>query len=482
VLDLVLDIWPWLTGIALFVVSLGVSAHIVLYKRDSRAAVSWLAIVWFVPLAGSLLYVLIGINRIERKARRLRRRPRQPRPPGEHVPPGGPSSVALPQEAMHLVPLARLAEAVTNHPLCPGNAIAPLHTGDEAYPAMMQAIDDAKHSVGLSMYIFNNDRIGNQFVEVLARAVQRGVGVRVLVDDLGANFTWHSIVGPLEKAGVPTARFMPTLIPRYFAYANLRSHRKLLIVDGRIGFTGGINIGDDYAPSSSPPHPIDDMQFRVEGPVVAHMQAVFVDDWNFATDETLVGDRWFPHLHHAGNLHARGVSSGPDADFEKVRFVILGALDAAHHHIAIRTPYFLPDAGLVSSLNIAALRGVRVDILLPAMSDLRILPWACAAELPQVLEYGCRVWMAPPPFRHTKLMMVDGVWTMFGSANWDARSLRLNFEFNIECYDSELTGRLEREFQESLAKAERVTLEKLKRRSLPVKLRDGLARLFVPYL
>ncbi|HZZ80287.1 MAG TPA: cardiolipin synthase [Gemmataceae bacterium] len=480
---MLLDLWPWLVGAAALVADLIVSYHIILYKRDSRAAVAWLGIVWSAPLIGATIYWVFGINRIVRRARKMRRRPKKTPPPvgsGNELPPSPPEPI--PPEAAHLMPLAKLGTMVTVLPMCQGNTIQPLHTGDEAYPAMFEAIEQAQHSVALSMYIFNNDHMGQRFVEVLGRAVQRGIEVRVLVDGVGAQFGWHSIVGPLERAGVRTATFNPTLVPRYFSYANMRNHRKLLIADGRIGFTGGINIGDNYCPGIKPPLPIDDMQFRIEGPVVAHMQSTFIEDWKFATEETLSGGRWFPHLEANGTQPARGIASGPDEDFEKVRLVILGALSEAQDRICIMTPYFLPDAGLVSSLTIAALRGVQVDILIPALSDLRLLPWACAAELPQVLEYGCRVWLMPPPFRHTKLMMIDGLWTMLGSANMDARSLRLNFEFNIECYDRGLTEMLEKRFQEYLTQAERVTLDKLNRRSLPVKLRDGLARLLVPYL
>ena len=360
-MEFLLSNWPLLTAAAVFALNVLVSLHIVFFKRDSRATIAWIAIIWFVPLLGSLLYYLFGINRIERRARRLRHKSRRPKPPADasgtlpeaRIP-------ALPHEAAHLAPLAQLSETVTGQPLCEGNAIEPLWDGDQAYPAMLQAIEDAKHSVGLSMYIFNNDHTGNHFVEALGRAVGRGVEVRVLIDDVGARYhSWCSISGPLQRAGVPAARFLPTFWPRSFAYANLRNHRKLMIVDGQIGFTGGMNITDEYCLSLQTSHAMHDAQFRIDGPVVAHLQNVFVEDWKFTTGERLHGERWFPKLQNKGTMLARGVTSGPDEDLEKLRLVLLGALSSARTRVVIVTPYFLPDAGLISALNIAALRGVR---------------------------------------------------------------------------------------------------------------------------
>jgi cardiolipin synthase A/B len=476
--------WPWLTAAAVLALDFLVSVHIVLEKRDARSAIAWMAIVGLVPILGALLYYLLGINRIERRARRLRRKPRRPKPltdatgklPMAQIP-------ALPLEAAHLTHFVQLSETVTGQTLCEGNTVEPLWDGDQVYAAMLQAIDDAKQSVGLSMYIFNNDRTGNRFADSLGRAVARGVEVRVLIDDLGSRqLSWHSISEPLQRAGVPNARFLPTFWPRSFKYANLRNHRKLMIVDGRVGFTGGMNITDDYCRSLQTRHAMHDAQFRVEGPIVAQMQEVFVEDWKFTTGESLHGERWFPPLEPRGTLLTRGVSSGPDEDREKLRLVLLGALAAAQTRVVIVTPYFLPDDGLISALNITALRGVRVDIFLPRENDLRLVGWAAAAQLGQVLEYGCRVWIVPGPFTHTKLMLVDGIWTLLGSANWDARSLRLNFEFNLECYDRALAVSVESRLEENFKRAERMTLSKLNGRPFLVKLRDGVARLLMPYL
>ncbi len=350
--------------------------------------------------------------------------------------------------------------------------------------AMPRAIEAAKQSVGLSMYIFTDDRTGKRFAEALGRAVARGVEVRVLIDDVGARYlySWHSISGPLQRAGVPTARFLPTFWPRSFAYANLRNHRKLMIVDGRLGFTGGMNITDECWLSFQPSYTIRDMQFRIEGPgrlpnAGSLRRGLDVHD----AGESLDGDRWFPTLEPRGKMLACGVPAVL-VKISVLRLALLGRFSAARTRVVIVTPFFLPDADLISALNITALRGVQVDILLPQDNDLLLVRWAETAQFAQMLEYGCRIWIVPGPFKHTKLMLVDGVWTMLGSANWDARSLRLNFEFNIECYDLAVAASLERSLEMSFAQAERLTLVNLNDRSFLAKLRDGVARLLMPYL
>ena len=217
-----------------------------------------------------------------------------------------------------------------------------------------------------------------------------------------------------------------------------------MVVDGRVGFTGGMNIREGCLLELHPRHPVRDLHFRVEGPAVTHLQEVLAEDWAFITGELLQGPRWFPPPEPAGSTLARGITDGPDEDFERLRMTLLGAITAARSSVIVVTPYFLPDATLVNTLNVAAMRGVQVDILLPAEGNLRVVQWASTAQLWQVLERGCRVWLTPPPFDHTKLMVVDGAWVLLGSSNWDPRSLRLNFEFDLECYDRGLGESLQR--------------------------------------
>jgi cardiolipin synthase len=215
---------------------------------------------------------------------------------------------------------------------------------------------------------------------------------------------------------------------------------------------------------------------------VAQLAAVFADDWHFATDEALRGAPWFVPLEPAGDVYARAIDDGPDEGSEPLRWAIVSGLNQAQRSVRIMTPYFVPDSALITGLDVAAMRGVEVDILLPSVNDIPHVHWAAWGQLWQVLERGCRVWVSPPPFDHSKLMVVDGAWTLLGSANWDARSLRLNFELNVECYSIELGAHMEGLFQGRLKAARQVTLDEINSRSLPVKLRDGVARLFAPFL
>jgi cardiolipin synthase len=479
---LVMEVWPHLTAALTVVANLLASGHAVLRKRDVRAAVGWVGLVWLVPVVGVVLYLLLGINRIRRRARSLTLRQEHGQfPPAASVSACTPEALAsaLPAAA-HLGSLVRLVDKVVQQrPLLPGNRLVPLESEVDAYPAMLEAIEGARTSLSLCSYIFDNDEAGRRFVEALGRAVARGVQVRVLIDAVGARYAWPPITGRLRRARVRAARFLPTWVPARLPFFNLRNHRKLLVVDGRLGFTGGMNIREHFLPGQDGGR---DLHFRVEGPVVGQLQETFAEDWAFTTRERLHGEAWFPRLEPAGPVLARGIPDGPDEDFENIRWSLLGALGCARRSVRILTPYFIPDAGLITALNVAAMRGVQVDIVLPERGNLPLVQWAATAQLWQVVRPGCRVFLSAPPFDHSKLMVVDGVWSLIGSANWDPRSLRLNFEFNVECYSVELAARLEALIDARMARARQVTLEALNGRPLPVRLRDGVARLLSPYL
>ncbi len=464
-------------GAAVMLAALLASGHALIFKREARSAALWVIVIWVLPALGPILYLVLGINRVERRAARLRRRVERYRSLSEH-PPGEPGT--------HLAPLARLVGEVVQRPLLAGNAVEALVDGAQAYPAMLDAIGGARRSVAMASYIFDGNGIGERFVAALAAAVKRGVEVRVLIDDVDARFSRTSAVKPLKRAGVTVAVFNPPLVPARLHALNLRNHRKILVVDGALGFTGGMNVDCRYWPREGlrerPEEVFRDLHFRLRGPVVAQLAEVFADDWQFATGEPLRGEHWFPRLAAAGGALARGIAAGPDESSERLRWAILGGLNAAQRSVRILTPYFLPDGALASALGAAALRGVEVDILLPQKSDLPHVHWAVWGQLWQVLDRGCRVWTSAGAFDHSKLMVVDGAWTLLGSANWDARSLRLNFELNLEVYSVEFGAHMEGLAQARIGAARRVTLAEVDARSIPVKLRDGVARLFAPFL
>ncbi len=481
-IDQLAALWQPISTVLALLVAVLASAHVVLHKRESRSAAGWVGLIWLVPALGALLYLLLGINRIRRRAAQLREGIERVHNPSS-VDPIAPIAVSarVSQAGSHLADLAQLVGRVTERPLLDGNRITQLHDGDETYPAMLEAIDGARSSVALATYIFDTSPVGMRFVEALSRATARGVEVRVLIDDIGRRYAYPTVDRVLKKHGVRVARFMPALFLRA-AYLNLRSHRKILVVDGRIGFTGGINIRAGHVIADRPKHPIRDLHFKLEGPVVSQLLDVFVEDWTFSTRERLSGDAWFPRLSPVGKSLARGIADGPDEDLDKVSWTLQGAIACARRSVIVMTPYFLPDSPLVSALSVAALRGVRVDVIVPARVNLRLVQWAMWRHFEDVLGEGVKVWLSPPPFAHQKLMLVDNEWVLFGSANWDARSLRLNFELNVECYDVELARSLRAYAEAHIQKAEALTFERLESRSAFERVRDGMARLFVPYL
>lgn len=481
VLEFLWSFGPHVAGALLVLLILGVSAHAILYKRESRATVAWIGLVWLVPILGTVLYLLFGINRIERKASTLRPRRRMV-PDGSHAQERAELTRQLGPEGEHLAALARLVGQVTRFPLLPGNRAEPLFNGDEAFPAMMDAIRGARNSIGLLSYIFDHDEAGLEFADALSDAVRRGVEVRVLVDHAGSRYSRPTILSALRRRSVPCAAFLPTSRGLLRLAVNLRNHRKILVVDGRDAFTGGMNLRQGNLLKSGPKVPVQDLHFRVGGPVVSQIQEIFAEDWEFTTGEVLRGDRWFPHLAPAGAASARGIPDGPDADFQTLNWALLGAVGCARESVRIATPYFLPEADLIAGLNIAAMRGVRLDILLPGRSNLPYMDWAMMGDLWQVLGRGCRVWRSPPPFDHSKLAVVDRRWVLLGSTNLDPRSLRLNFEFNLEVYDPPLGDRLATWFDGRLERGHRITRRTLESRPLPIRLRDGVARLLKPYL
>jgi cardiolipin synthase len=477
-LDKISQFWPHLAAGFDFLAALLASIHALLHKRDSRAATLWLGLVWFLPLLGPILYLALGVNRIRRRALTLAVHNTFSRPI--------PDNLGEPQHegAEHLKMLARTVSRVVAQPLTDGNSIEPLVNGDTAFPAMLAAIESAKKSISLCTYIFDNDASGQKFVAALARAVARSVAVRVLIDAAGTRYSWPPITHKLHHAKIPFAKFLPSslLTPWRVATINLRNHRKSLIVDGIIAFAGGMNIRHGNVLADQPRSPVQDLHFQVVGPVVAQLQEAFANDWAFTTGEVLDGGLWFPELKASGNVIARAIPDGPDTDFDKARWTLLAALGEAQSSVKILTPYLLPDNAIITALNLASLRGVRVDIILPAKNNLPFVHWASRAMWWQLLERGCHIWLTPPPFDHSKLMIVDGHWVLLGSANWDARSLRLNFELNVECYGRDFAQEMEKVVANKLRGAHEVTQAEVDKRSLPVKLLDATARLFSPFL
>jgi cardiolipin synthase len=462
--------WGELAALAHVVIATGVTIHVLLYKRNIGTSISWMGIAWLSPFVGGVLYYALGVNRVKRRALRLRRE-RSHMFLVEEVAPDAP-------EAGPLTPLEYAIGRLTGLSAETGNKVSLLRNGDGAYPAMLAAIEAAEKSIGLASYIFRDDEAGRPFIEALIRAHRRGVQVRVLIDGIGAGYFRSDTYLRLLEAGVPVDRFLHSYVPWKTPFLNLRNHRKLLVVDGRIAFTGGINIGRENLLAAHPPHPVCDTHFRLDGPVVEQLTEAFADDWLYETGEKLLDEAWFPKLEPVGDAVARVITSGPDEDMEQIEFAILHAIACARRSIRIVTPYFLPPDMLTTALGLAAMRGIAVDILVPEQSNHRMLDWARRVPLRQLLESGCRVWLQPAPFDHSKLMTIDDAWSLIGSANWDTRSFRLNFELNVEVQDEAFA----RALGEATPLGRPLSLAEIEGDLFPLKLRNNAARLLQPYL
>ncbi len=424
-----------LTPLALLVsplLSLAASVHILLTKEDVRAAIGWIGMVWLVPFAGVALYFLLGINRVARRARRRARS----RPASASW--TEPVTQAVLREK-RMANLARLGGALTGAPLLALRVCEPLEEGDEAYPAMLEAVDRAERRVWLQSYIFDWDEIGARFAEHLLLAQKRGVDVRILIDGVGAVGTPHK----LARMGLKAAAFHP-LSPRHPAIFNLRCHRKLLIAD-EAAFLGSMNISARHLRAGSHPKRSRDIMFRLEGEIVGGLAESFAQDWCWQTGEDPPEALLRPApqeedepdgsgTERGGQAWARVVADGPDRERRILAWMFDAALSSAHRSVAVLTPYFVPDRDLLASLAQAALKGVAVDIYLPEKSNQPLVDLASRALWPELLALGCRIHLTPRPMDHSKLMVVDGQWAMIGSSNWDLRSLRLNFELNAEIY------------------------------------------------
>jgi cardiolipin synthase A/B len=478
--NVLLEWSPWLLSLAHLAAASVVTVDAVLRKRHVQSVFGWVGLAWLAPFVGAAAYLVFGINRIRRSARALHLPHQQP-------PDAGMAAFELQQPAGALprprapAGLARLGERITGKHLTTGNCIVPLVNGDAAFPQMLDAIASARRSISLQTYIFDSDEVGELFRDALVRAHRRGVAVRVLVDDIGARYARDPMVRRLQQAGVPATTFLPTRLPRLFRYANLRNHRKILVVDGRLGFTGGMNLRAGHWLERSPKRPVRCLHFRIEGPVVQDMQRTFAADWSFASGERLSGEAWFPPPQHCGPVIARGIPDGPDEDLGKLPSLLLGAVSAARHSLHVVTPYFLPDDVLLRSLQIAAMRGIEVVLVLPEVSNIPLIDWAMRPQFRYLLKQGCRIHLSPPPFDHTKLFVVDRCWSLIGSTNWDARSLRLNFEYNVECYDRALADALIGMVEARVVQARQLDPQSASG-NVFIRLRNGLARLASPYL
>ena len=474
---------------------LAVAIHCMLRSRDPRSTLAWLFAVWVAPVLGSVLYLLFGINRVQEKGwqknesdqtfrsnRELREQEKRPLAYWRGLRDG---LLAQPADAGAQELNAFLNRLSPNHPLLGGNAVRILVDAREAYPEMFNAIRNARSHIHLQSYIIGADETGRELLEALAKRAAAGVEVRVLYDEYGSAparmrgfFRRYARIPRMQIIGFTQAN----LHKRQFQ-VNLRNHRKILVVDGAVGYTGGMNFYDVYRTGGSTP-PTHDYHFRVEGPVVMELQYSFLRDWYYMTDEApekLLAPEYFPPLAAAGQTPVRLLNNGPTiTENDTLLDAIFAAISGARRQVLLVTPYFVPPPEIQRVLRCAALRGVEVKVLVPSINNHAYVGYASRALYDGLLEAGVRIFEQPPPFLHAKALLVDDCIAFIGSANLDARSLRLNYENSLVVLDERFGSELKRVVLDDFALGHEILLTNWRLRPLRKRLTENFCSLLSP--
>lgn len=359
-----------------------------------------------------------------------------------------------------------------------GNKITDLLNGDEIFPAMLVAIRSAQKTITFETYIYWSGDIGKSFSEALSERSRAGVAVSVLIDWIGSAKMDDELLKSMQNAGVEVVRYHPV---RWYTLSKLnnRTHRKLLVVDGKVGFTGGVGIADKWLGDAQDPQHWRDSHFRLEGPAVAQMQAAFIDNWIKTTGKVLHGPEYFPPLKKVGESYAQVFRSSPDEGAESVRLMYLLSMASARKTIDIANAYFVPDDLSLDTMVAALRRGVRVRIITPGKhTDSEIVRQASRARWGRVLEEGVEIYEYQPTMYHCKVMIVDSLWTSVGSTNFDTRSFRLNDEANLNILDSEFAAHQARIFEDDVKQSRQITYQMWQDRPWKDKLREPFIGLF----
>jgi cardiolipin synthase len=455
------------TLLVLFVV-----VQVLLHKKEATAAMAWCLLVLTMPIMGPLLFWMFGINHIERPLRLKREHRSRFR---LKLPP-------RPTEVEFGHSLEQIALAVDAFPVSHGNEVTFYHDTTEAFNALLDAIRASRHHVHLQYFIVRSDSTSELLFQTLIEKAKQGVEVRFVYDAWGGWQLKPRLVRPLRAAGGRISRFLPLNLLRSRIQVNLRNHRKLTVIDGRVGFTGGMNIGDEYLGRCPRFGYWRDTFVRLTGPGVADMQRIFLEDWDFATREMVIGPAYYPELPPCGAARVQLVGSGPDQRINSIREIYFAAILSARNRVWIASPYFIPDSGLLDALRLARFRGVEVRLLCLLRPDHFLSFYATRYYWKEMLDFGVSIHQYGRGMMHSKLMLIDGRWGMVGSANLDNRSLHLNFEIGCILHSQAQVAELESAYQRDLSESLLLDPAAFARRSVWTRLAENSCRLLSPIL
>lgn len=468
--------------LAYLTVTLWSIVNIIFNGSKSTKMISWTLSVIVLPFLGPLLYYLFGINRRKFKLFKLKQTEKRKLYTETYKElKGGEQSVHT-FEDYKKDKLASLIRKNSYFAPYEGNHITLLNSGEEAFGAIFKAIEEAKHFIHLQYYIIERGMLLDRFYDLFEKKVKEGVEIRLLFDALGSNSLRGKVVKRFKKIGVKTHASMPIKFGNLLFTINYRNHRKIVIVDGKIGFTGGFNVSDKYMKPISELGIWQDLHLRIEGPVVNSLQRIFVKDYHFAgEEELLLQDKYFPKIQPAGATVAQIISSGPDSRYPAIMQQYLAMINIATKSICIANPYFIPGEPVLEALRIAALSGVNVTLLTPKISDSFLAKYSMFSTFEALLEVGSHIYLRPD-FSHGKVIIVDSEIVSVGSGNFDYRSFEHNFETNAILYDKEVASQIEDFFNSHCKDEVKLEFEAFKKRSPFTKFLEGLAKFFSPLL